>query len=118
MKLPRRFRSDNRPYRWKRRYAARAASARIERVLFEDDSGGRCGDEAHQRLGGISLLRPGRNAGGEHRDQLDLGGQRTDIVDAGKEAELAHLLKADLDLAIGDDAADEHAGRGLLELGL
>src|SRR5262245_19439915 len=90
----------------------------IERVLLVD--GGRCrrADEAHQRPGGISLLRPGLKAGGEHGDQLDVGGQRTDIVDAGKEGELADLLEADIGLSIGYDAADENACRRLLELAL
>src|SRR5262245_25480670 len=90
----------------------------IERVLLVD--GGRCrrADEAHQRFGGISLLRSSLHAGREYGDQLDLGGQRTDIVDAGKEGELADLLEADLGFAIGDDGADENARRRLLELAL
>src|SRR5262249_39967941 len=51
-------------------------------------------------------------------EALHVCGQRPDIVQAREVRQLAHLLEAELNLAVGDDAADEHAGRRLLELAL
>src|SRR5215813_15259539 len=113
LRLSRQLSSDNRLCPPKRRYAAWECrpSAGIERVLLEDGRGRRRSDEAHQRLGRINFLRPGWNSGRKHGDQLNIRRQRPDVVDARKEAELAHLLEADLGFAAGDDAADEDAGR-------
>src|SRR5262245_7745451 len=74
LRLSRQLSSDNRLRPPKRRYAAWECrpSAGIERVLLEDGSGRWRRDEAHQRFGGISFLRPGRNSGGEDGDQLNV----------------------------------------------
>src|SRR5262245_25006559 len=93
-------------------------SARLHPSLLEGGRGVRRGEKLDQRLGGVRFLRPGHDAAREHGELLDVGGQWADVVDAGEVRELAHLLEADLRLAAGDDAADEHARWCLLELGL
>src|SRR5262245_9831873 len=101
-----------------RRQGALRMSARLHAALFIGGGSIGRGDELDQRLGGVRFLRPGRDAARERRELLDVGGQRADVVDAGEVRELAHLLEADLGLAAGDDAADEHARGRLLELWL
>src|ERR1700731_200363 len=65
-----------------------------------------------QQAGGRRARAPGKDAGREHRELLQLVGQRPDDVDAVNELELAHLLHRELDLALGGKLADhavEHA---------
>src|SRR5712691_2638435 len=93
-------------------------SGGLQAVLPDDRCGGRRGDEFDQRPGRVRLFRAGVDAGGEHGHPLELARQRADVIDAGEMHQLADLLEADLGLAARDEGADEHAGRGLLELAL
>lgn len=68
------------------------------------------GQELDQRLAGFGLLRARRDAGREHGDLLQFGGQWTDDVDAGDRPQFADLLEAELGLALGDDLADRSGG--------
>ena len=92
--------------------------AGLHAPLLEGRRGCRRGDELHQCLRRVNVLRPNHDAAGENGHVLDVRRQRTDIVDAGGGYQFAHLLKADLGVATGDEGCDEHTGWGLLELRL
>src|SRR4249919_1545663 len=94
----------------------RLGSAGLDAPLLEGRRGCRRGEELDQCLCRVNLLRPNLDAAGENRHLLDVRRQRADIVDAGGGYQLAHLLKADLGFAAGDEARDEHTAWGLLEL--
>src|SRR5947209_10485572 len=93
-------------------------SAGLHAHLLESRRGCRRGDELDQCLCRVNLLRSNQDAAGENGHLLDVRRQRTDIVDAGSGYQLAHLLKADLSFATGDEACNEHPGWSLLELRL
>jgi hypothetical protein len=59
------------------------------------------------------LGRGGAEAGREDADDLAAGRHRAEHVDAGQVHHFADLLEAELDLAVGDQLADRHAGRRL-----
>src|SRR3989442_15186823 len=59
----------------------------------------------------VGLARRGMHAAGEDGGLRYCRRQRADELDAGEVDQLAHLLEADLDLALGDELANIRARR-------
>src|SRR5689334_24302151 len=71
---------------------------------------GRC-EPREKRLRGLRVLCTDADGCCKRRRRLDLAWQRADDVDAGLVRQLAQLLKAELDVAAGDQRGNRNAGR-------
>src|SRR5829696_7905120 len=100
-----------RPFRWGWR---RSQSTRLHSTLADDRRGLRRSEEFQQRFRRRRFARGRVKGGGKHRDVLDIGRQRSDVLDALVVQKLADLLKAELDLAALQNVGDLYARRRLL----
>src|SRR5215203_2163055 len=66
-----------------RRIASSIRVSSLQALRPEHRKGCGRGEKFDQRLGAIGILGGSGNAGREHRHRLNVGGQRTDDVDAG-----------------------------------
>jgi hypothetical protein len=82
---------------------------RLQAAFPDGGDDGRRGEESDQRSCRLRMFAARRDAGGKHGDFLDLGRQRSDVVDARHGQQLADLLKADLGVAARDRGADGRA---------
>ena len=71
-----------------------------------------CGESGYsaRRLGGVRLRRSGLQAAGKHGDALDIGRERSDVIDALDVNEFADLLEPNFGVAAGHDRAAGPAG--------
>ena len=81
----------------------RARRDRIHAALDDRGAGRGRGEKFDQRLAGVGFLRDGGDAGGKHRDLLQLRRQWPDDIDAGNRKQFADLLEADLGVAARHD---------------
>src|SRR5262245_7626669 len=97
---------------------ATSRSARLHPGLADDRRRFRCGEELQECTGGVG--RPGRlmHGGGELRHLLDVGRQRSEIIDPFHRQQLAYLLEPDLGVAARNHLADRHVRDRRDDLGL
>src|SRR3974390_10937 len=91
-------------------------SARLHAAFFECCTCFRGGQKFDQRLGRLCFLSTDDQAAGEYSRLLHVRRQRTDVINTRKIPNLADLLEADLDFAVGNHCPHNPAARRLLKI--